>query len=77
MNGQTQKLIWWLLGALLVVTLGLSSALFGLILADINRVERGQAIIQKDIKGIQAEYYRIAVMEERMRQILDILKGEP
>lgn len=63
MNGSTQKLVYWMLGTLLVVSLGLSSALFGMIKSDLDRMEQ-------KIDRIQAEYYRIAVVESQLEELL-------
>jgi len=70
MNGNTQKLMWWILGALLVVTMSLSSTLFGMIQQDITRIEQRQIVIEQKIEQIQLEYYRIAVIEAQLDELL-------
>jgi len=70
MNGNTQKLIWWILGALLVVTISLSSTLFGMIQRDLDRIEQRQSVIEDKIDQIQAQYYRIAVIESQLGELL-------
>ena len=70
MNGSTQKLIWWLLGTLLVVSLGLSSSLFGMVTSDIDRIERHQSAMEQKLDQIQVEYYRIAVVESKLEELL-------
>ena len=67
MNG---KLVWWILGTLLVMTMSLSSTLFGMIQNDINRIEQRQVIIEDKIDEIQAQYYRIAVIENQLSELL-------
>ena len=69
-DGSTQKLVWWILGTLLVISLGLSSALFGMIKSDIDRIERRQSAMEKKIDQIQREYYRIAVVEAQLEELL-------
>jgi len=63
MNGNTQKLIWWILGALLVITMSLSSTLFGMIQRDIENMDRR-------IEQIQSQYYRIAIIEAQLDELL-------
>jgi len=63
MNGNTQKLIWWILGALLVVTMSLSSTLFGMIQRDIENMDRR-------IEQIQSQYYRIDIIEAQLDELL-------
>jgi len=59
MNGNAQKLIWWILGALLVVTMSLSSTLFGMIQRDIENMDRR-------IEQIQSQYYKIDVIQQQL-----------
>ena len=70
MNGSTQKLIWWLMGTLLVVSLSLSGALFSMIQSDIERIERSQATMGQKLDQIQREYSRIVVVESKLEELL-------
>jgi len=69
MNGNTQKLIWWILGALLVVTMSLSSTLFGMIQQDITRIEQRQVVIEQKIEQVQLEYYKIDVIQQQLEEL--------
>ena len=69
MNG---KLVWWILGTLLVITMSLSSTLFGIIQKDIERIENRQVAIEAKIEDIQAQYYRIVVIESKLEELLTI-----
>lgn len=78
---QVRKVVWWIISTLLVITLGLSSALFGMIRGDIERIETRQQVIEERINQtnekigqIQQEYYRIAVIEFQVGEIRDLLK---
>jgi len=68
-NGNLQKLVWGILGAILAITLGLSSTLFGMIREDIRDIETR-------MDQIQAEYYRISLMEEELKEIKELLKED-
>ena len=70
MNGSTQKLLYWMMGTLLVVSLGLSGALFGMIEADIDRINSRQSEMSQKIDQIQREYSRIAVIEAKLEELL-------
>ena len=70
MNGKAEKLIWWIMGALLLVSGASSGALFGMIKSDIERIERRQVAMGEKIDRIQAEYYRIAVVETQLAELL-------
>lgn len=63
MNGSTQKLLYWIMGTLLVFSVGLSSALLGMIKSDIDRMDQ-------KIDLIQREYSRIAVVESKLEELL-------
>lgn len=74
MGNGTQRLVWWILGTLLVITVSLSSTLFGMIQADIERIEQRQATIEDKIDEIQAQYYRIAVIESQLEELLNNIR---
>ena len=62
MNGLANKLLWWIMGVLLVTTLSLSSVLFTVIEGRLDRMET-------NLQSIQAEYYRIAVLESQVSAV--------
>ena len=60
MNGNTQK---WLIGILSTIAIGLSSALYLDIKTDIQNMDA-------KIEQIQVQYYRIAVIESQLEELL-------
>jgi len=59
-NGNTQK---WLIGILSTIAIGLSSALYLDIKSDIQSMDA-------KIEQIQVQYYRIAVIESQLTELL-------
>jgi len=59
-NGNTQK---WLIGILSTIAIGLSSALYLDIKSDIQSMDA-------KIEQIQTQYYRIAVIESQLEELL-------
>jgi len=59
-NGNTQK---WLIGILSTIAIGLSSALYLDIKSDIQSMDA-------KIEQIQVQYYRIAVIESQLEELL-------
>jgi len=59
-NGNTQK---WLIGILSTIAIGLSSALYLDIKSDIQSMDA-------KIEQIQTQYYRIAVIESQLAELL-------
>ena len=63
----SQRLVWWIMGALLLAIIGLSGIVLTSIQADI-------AEMKTDIRAIQAEYSRIAVMESQVSELLRLAR---
>jgi len=63
----SQRLVYWIMGALLLAIIGLSGIVLASIQSDI-------AEMQTDIRAIQAEYSRIAVMESQISELLRLAR---
>ncbi len=70
MNGSTQKLTYTILGAMFLLIMSLSGIAYGLVIDRLSNIEDRQAAIEEKIGLIQGEYYRIAVMEGQLRELL-------
>ena len=70
MNGSTQKLTYSILGAMFLLIMSLSGIAYGLIIDRLDGIEERQAAIEEKIDLIQREYYRIAVMEGQLQELL-------
>jgi len=83
MNGQSQKLTLWLLGAMFTIVVVTLSALFAFIDSRFDRNEQRLDRMEQNIQAIQQEYYRIAVVETKMagleedvQELLRLARGE-
>ncbi len=63
----SQRLVWWIMGALLLAIIGLSGIVLTSIQSDIEEMKT-------DIRAIQSEYSRIAVMESQISELLRLAR---